>query len=241
MAPSSKKNVKQTPPPAKEDAPPAIEVNGDWSLKRTGWITTIVGEFGESILTAPPLTIVEGGDIQPFEQAELNALLDADALVDSPDPELSYTAGVNTMAIDHSTSMTPHVPAVEARVKELKSHLVSPNSSCPFTVDVAVTWGKKAKVRWGKLVRVSPEQITDAALWKVGERIEAGADDDEKDGLRRMLLSATCRYFPKLDNSDKRYYHSLNLRESKKAEARAVGLATRQVVCDVWSLTSAKK
>lgn len=237
--PSKRGGVRQ-PPPTKDEAPPVIEVNGEWTLKRNGWIATIVGAFGEGIQTTPPLTTAEGGYIQPFDQIALNDMLADDHAADVQNPTLSYTAGVNIMSLDHSVSMTPHVPVVENRVKELKSHIATP-SSCPFTIDVAVTWGKKAKVPWGKLVRVSPEQVTDAILWKVAERIEAGADDNEKEGWKRMVLSATCRFFPKLDNSDKRYYHGLNVRESKKAEARAVGLTTIQVICDVWSFKVRKE
>ena len=93
----------------------------------------------------------------------------------------------------------------------------------------------------GKFLRISAEESQDVLLWWVAERIDQGADDSELHGWRRMLMSAPGRIFVKLDNEDDRYFHSLQLREARKAEGHSTRQTALQVSCDVWSFKERKE
>ena len=128
-----------------------VNVNGPWIIKRQQWIDNIVGQFGDEILSQPPLTIAAGGHIAPFEVASL-AKIAAEGKVDS------YTAGVNIMAIKHFECVNPHVPIYESKVRDLKNTVLQGSATvCPFVIDIAVTWRLKQDPPWGQLHRVSPE------------------------------------------------------------------------------------
>ena len=127
-----------------------VNVNGPWLIKRQKWIDTIAGKFGEGILTQAPLTIDEGGHVAPFEAESLVKIINEAAVE-------CYSAGVNIMALKHMSSVNPHVPICESKVRDLKKAVLARPSVCPFTIDVAVTWRPKQQPPWGQLSRVSPE------------------------------------------------------------------------------------
>ena len=138
------------------------------------------------------------------------------------------------MAFDHGSNQSPHVPICKRRVQELKDTSLLTPGPCPFTFHIVINWRNK-DVPFGKLIRVSPIEMQDALLWRVAERIKAGAPDDEVSKWKKTLMSVTCRFFANLDNDDSRYFHSLQLRELRQAEGAACKLSTIQVVCDVWT------
>ena len=120
------------------------------------------------------------------------------------------------------------------RVQDFKNTSLVTPGPCPFTFDIVINWRNK-DVPFGKLIRVSPIEMQDALLWRVAERILAGASADEVSKWKTTLMSVTCRFFANLDNDDSRYFHSLQLRELRQAEGAACKLSTIQVVCDVWT------
>ena len=55
------------------------------------------------------------------------------------------------------------------------------------------------------------------------------------------MMSAPGRVFVKMDNEDQRYFHSLQLRETKRAEGYSTSQTALQVACDVWSFKGRKE
>ena len=235
--PAKKKT--RTGPAAAKQVPQndVIDVNAAWAAKRQLWLENIALKFGQDICTSPPVA----GHIDPFTQEAYTEFLDRDGNNAVADKELYFTAGCNVMAIDHSVSMTPHVPVSESKVAMLKDH-IQPRSFTS-TIDVAVTWSKRTKtVPWGKLIRISPEQQTDALLWKFSDRLDdEKISDEEKEAWKQTLLCVTCRYFCRLDNLDKRYYHQLFFREQARTVSAAVAFSTLGMICDVWSFKVRKE
>jgi len=85
----------------------------------------------------------------------------------------------------------------------------------------------------GGLLRLSPEETQHALILKVARRIEEGAEQDELDEWKKIMLSATGRFI-RADTFDDQYFCVTNARRRFRDAAAAIVHLTSQIVCDIW-------
>jgi hypothetical protein len=215
---AKKKAVPATVAVAAAAAPPsdvvaACHQNAAWLAEVQQAINVIVGKFGADIMTAPPLSIADGGYLAPYDEPQFN--------VSSGE----YFCGVNIFSAQPLMSLTPNVPIMDIAVKELKPDMPTMSPS----IHVAAT-GRNTS----PLLRVSPEEPVHAVLLRIAERIGQTCSDEELSGWRSTLLSWPCKFVKGLDTDDSRYFYNLNLRESAKMTAKAIGHTASQVIIDIY-------
>ena len=134
---------------------------------------------------------------------------------------------------------------MEARVRDLKEQLGrGPSALQRLRFDIAISWNAAAVIKglpYGKMVLVSPHETMDAVLWQCSERL--GSDDIMEDEVKEWLrvIRSSKFNFLKLDSDDAKYFHSLQMREDKKAEAQALDLNVLQQCLDVWVFKKRKE
>ena len=129
------------------------------------------------------------GFVEPFSNAAFDAALE-DASIRG-DTTVQYTCGINLMWVDLLVSCIPDVPMSKRRVTEFGSGL-KPGVRLDPPLVVAVTFDRAAHMPRGGLLRISPNEITDALLFKIVERLEAKASATELAEWERMLRSVPC-------------------------------------------------
>ena len=89
------------------------------------------------------------------------------------------------------------------------------------------------------MVRIHPEEPHQGLLVKVGERIAAGADEEELNQWKVCILSASGRYIwaPTFDDQ---YFWVTNARRRFGDSAKMVLHVASQICCDIWMFKTRK-
>ena len=91
---------------------------------------------------------------------------------------MSYMCGVNVMWHNPLVSPMPWVPLYKSRVMELVKDL-APGQFTHGLVLVA-NFSKGANLSRGGRIRVSPDEWAHGVIFKIAERLQAGASDEER-------------------------------------------------------------
>ena len=119
--------------------------------------------------------------------------------------ESVYVCGGNLFWLDLHYNITPNVPIIDDKVKDIRTQELSAGpKQFPIAIDVNITFANK--IPMGKLEQLSAIEISDAILWHISERIDHGAPTEELKRWRRMCLSMTFR-FMKRTSDDAKYKH----------------------------------
>ena len=100
---------------------------------------------------------------------------------------ISYTCGLNFVWHDPLVSPMPWVPLYKSRVMELVKDL-APGQFTHGLVLVA-NFSKGTNLSRGGCIRVGPDEWAHGVIFKIAERLQAGASDEERKGWTRSLLS----------------------------------------------------
>ena len=148
--------------------------------------------------------------------------------------EKCYVAAGNMWWLDHMWCATPGVPMSIDRVKELGKFQFQRGptflilnvhvyvDSCEFDV----------LARKGSLWRISPEENTDAVIFHVSDRIDAGATDEELIRWKTIFLSV-CFRFESLGGEDETYWRAMELRQMQSSVDDAVRRTAMQTCYEV--------
>jgi hypothetical protein len=127
--------------------------------------------------------------------------------------EKTYVAACNFWWVNHLWSPTPGVPLNPKRVQAF-AEMLFPNGPrhLSFMVHVAVDSSEDDVLsRKGSLLRVSPEELLHSVIFKVAERIDDNADDEELGSYRRVMLSVCFKF--ELCGAEDYYWCAYNLRQ----------------------------
>ena len=177
------------------------------------------------------------GFVEPFSNTGCDAALE-DASIRG-DTTVQYTCGINLMWVDLLVSCTPDVPMSKRRVTEFGSGLKPGVRLDPHLV-VAVTFDRAAHMPRGGLLRISPNEITDALLFKIVERLEAKASATELAEWERVLRSVPCTFVIR-PSMEKLFAESNTLRNRLANQARVVTFSARQAIYNIVSFKAAKE
>ena len=120
MAPKKQKSKTQ----ARATSDDIVTVNAEYNETRRGWITVIVNRYDESILTAAPLTVAQGGYIDALDPQIIKTFANKAGAITKGE---CVTASCNFTALDHHDNQSPHVPMSKKRVQGHKNTaLVTP-------------------------------------------------------------------------------------------------------------------
>ncbi|CAK0854596.1 unnamed protein product [Prorocentrum cordatum] len=145
-------------------------------------------------------TIGEDNDVSshiaPFDKADCRIALQSRSI---------YDCGFNAFHLLLKSSMSKSVPINEHAVLEFaKANFVDSNDVFPSMIHTAVEKDTDdVESLFGKLPVLSPEEPRHAFLFKLAERISAGADHDEIMGWQQMARSVTVRIHVMENNNDR--------------------------------------
>ncbi|CAE7282755.1 unnamed protein product, partial [Symbiodinium sp. CCMP2592] len=114
-----------------------------------------------------------------------------------------------------------NVPVAETALMECKDKIFNFRwekgtlKNYPFEISIAVMDTSPLDHPAG-LLRVSPEEYEQAFLLWMAEKLDSGADDTDKEAMKRLLTSIPFR-FHVLASEDARFFHMANLREVVKS------------------------
>ena len=128
-------------------------------------------------------------------------------------------------------SPMPWVPLDKARVCQLSRDLAPGLLKQGLVVDAHCADGKS--LPRGSLTRLSPDEVAHAVVFKIAERLEAGASIDEKKQWLRMLLSCPMafRYAP---GPERHYAEANSLRQDIMGTSAVVRHSARQLVYNIY-------
>ena len=170
MMPTSAKEAPRKPKKASARQKDAIdpisggEQNIAWLGRRQKWIESLCKYFGERLTPqSPALPIVLPtnsdllpGRLAPFDEKGFKQRCASEGNKSSS----SVTYGGNLLWID-PLCVSPTVPVMDARVKDLKDYWKKPESP-DIVFDISVTWSVNSeKPPYGKMTLVSPTEPLD--------------------------------------------------------------------------------
>ena len=207
------------------------DCNNAWFARRAQWLRTIAEKYPDfAEWTVLPLLNEEDPFMTGF-QSPIDAAVLKQEMKEAKKPGgFAYGCGGSFGMFDLQPCLTPSVPILESKVKELKESIKLDGSQLPFTLDAAMeTKTSQFKV----FQKASPDEMYDAVLWAFSDVIENGKAADIKKFLR-TLRSIPLRIYL-LPTWDKKYAHTHNLRTSILNVAAAVEQTCIQEVADVAS------
>ena len=225
-------------PPAKrtkiavaEDAPP---INVEY-LKEVSAIIMQCTKRWPDLINQLPLPVkdwsaksgVPIGFIEPYSAAAFDNSMKA---CSDMKRGLEYTCGVNMFWFAQLQSATPHVPVSKQRVVAAAMSLDLDRAVDP-PLTANIDWTSGDKLPRGGMLRVSPEEIPHALLFRAKIAFDDG-DEQALDKIRRLFLSTPCK-FVKLSGGDEIFAEANSLRARVGNIARVVTLSARQVAYNI--------
>ena len=217
-----------------EPAPLPASVSGantDYLAKVQGWIHTILAnEIVAGCEGAQPLTISDGGHLQPFDESSFTTAMSM-ASTDQGSLPQTYKCGGIFFWVNHLWNPVPGVSISERSVNSIIGRHVQegPPAKLPHAVHVAVTDGNCNIMTFkGHMRAVSPCEFAHAALKACHRDIVNGKGDQVMRQWRAAFLS-TEFVFVRLEENQLSM-HAFQLREDRLAEGMQVGWTAMQRV-----------
>ena len=127
----------------------------------------------------------------------------------------SYLAGGNIFWLDLAFNLQAGIPTSASSIDLLREQFFqSPPTVFPEKVTVGLLTTECPSKSFGKLVRISPEEIVYAFLLAAEKDIKEHTGDDERALKRRACALATPIEFVVCSNIDDRFWRSVDLRET---------------------------
>ena len=236
MAPKKKQRA-QADADAAAAAPAEPAVNDAYLAELNAAILTIKSEW-KDIETLDPLPLTPEspnalfGYVAPWDSEVFDGQLKKDG------KHLQYQCGVNMFWLNPMVSVTPFVPISKNRVLEQAAALSPGLISPPLVADAS--WAKGSALPRGSVLRVSPDELYHAVMFKVAQRINEKAPSGELRDWKRTLLSAPC-CFKRFDSEDAKFAAANSIRNELGGVARAVTHSARQTVYNIWGFKARKE
>ena len=149
-----------------------------------------------------------------------------------------YEAAYNFFAACHTSSPQKGVPFNVAKVRWLQDKFFkTARLDLPSTVIVALRTDESPEDSFGSLMLLSPPEICHAFLLSVADQVRCIVSDDDLRRWRACALTTTFR-FEVIDNSMKRCWRSLQIREDSGLYGDAVKRTAIQRGYDVMEIKS---
>lgn len=186
-------------------------INNDWTARRQGWLLNILTNpvFADAdnqealVMTAD--NVNDRGYMEPFRMPALKKMVADEVSGHTSTDESVYVCGGNLFWLDLHYNITPNVPILEDKVKDIITlELTAGPKQFPTAIDVNINFVNKLPM--GKCEQISAIEISDALLWHISTRIDAGANEEELKRWRRMCLSMPFR-FMRRTSDDAKYKH----------------------------------
>ena len=181
-------------------------------------------EVFESVASMKPLPIGEGGTEAPF---------DGKAFKSAIDREGSYkSAGSFWWVRQHRCAGGfAKVPINQSAIDNLSSyHFTSVPAKFPSDIVVAVD--SDSTIEFGKLDRLSPDELEHAFIFAIARQIDAGATNEELLAWRRVSLTVTIS-FEQIENETERLWRAVRLREQLTANFQNMARTALQRIYEV--------
>jgi len=209
--------------------PASMSINSDHYVKlQAAYLAILDLDIMADIICTPPLTINEGGHVEPFHpdvfKTKMTAILarreelKAQGLSQQEQRRMEdlsggYISGANLLWLNPFASPTPGVPLSARSLKEVTAqYFARPVDRFPGTVRVAVVntteWDPTKR---GWMLTISPEEKMHALLLRIYEDIQ-NQDMAVMEVWKRCLLSAVFEFFP-VKNSNQIWLKAANNRE----------------------------
>ena len=218
--------------------------NAGYLLKLQTAITTIKNTWPDiQMLEALPTSGDTGhegmvGFIAPFNPAAYDQMFVKSDDGDTPGPVSDYMCGVNFFWQNMLQSVLSYVPIYETRVQELQKNITP--GLFKFGIVLCASFPTASQLPRGDCLRVSPDEWAHAIVFKIAERLDAGAGDSEMKEWKRAVLSTPCTW-KRLDTEDERYAEANSLRLDIAGKSRAVVHTPRQMVFNVYGFKLTKE
>ena len=178
------------------------------------------------------------GFIAPFNPAAYDQMFVKSDDGDTPGPVSDYMCGVNFFWQNMLQSVLSYVPIYETRVQELQKNITI--GLFKFGIVLCASFPTASQLPRGDCLRVSPDEWAHAIVFKIAERLDAGAGDSEMKEWKRAVLSTPCTW-KRLDTEDERYAEANSLRLDIAGKSRAVVHTPRQMVFNVYGFKLTKE
>ncbi len=224
-------NPEEEPSPAPKCAPPALQVVTE-SPSIRGVTESPPSRMGlngahyESLLEAmaflkslPAFDLVEfmapsvidefsdqSAHIAPFDAKQCAAALKSVG---------TYVAGGNLFWVDCIFNVTPGVPLGTASLRQLKErYFKEPTKVFPDKITIGVFAGEEPDQLFGRLVRISPEEVIHVFLLAAAEDLKAHPDDMDRALIWRSCALSVPMEFTVCASAEARHWQAINLRET---------------------------
>ena len=188
------------------------------------------------IVAADPMHITSD-DANSSSQAAFDSRSFTNAMKSS---HKSYTAGINAFWIDMLWSATPGVPVRMSGIQQMASTTFKFPTKLP-PVHIAIqSVDSNVLVQKGSLLRVSPEELTSAAVFAIARDIKNNESDEVRLSWKSVVLDTTA-VFHLLPTSSDRYWYALQQRETISTIHKAAYRTALQRVYEVSRLMKKMK
>ena len=213
------------------------KVNMDYLARVTEAVNVIKNKWPDIAERDPlPLSSATGltGFLAPYDPEVFDTHLARDSA------SMAYQCGVNLFWISPQQSVTPYIPISESRVMELAASVHPKAGIFKYTITVAATFNNGASIPRGDVLRISPDEVAHAFIFRVAQRITANAPEAELTELLRTMLSMpVC--FKRLDSDDKKLAEAYSIRNETIGMARGITHNARQTVYNIWGFKCRKE
>ena len=233
MAPAKKKQRTEkavTPAEAVPTAAAVVPVNKDYVVELQSALNVIQTAW-PGIESMDPLPEMGAGGQEGLHGflAPFNASVYDTRYAEGAD--MAYTCGVNFFWQNPVMSPMPWVPLYKERVMDMVKDLTP--GLLKHTLVFTASFDKGKDLPKGGCVRLSPDEVVHGVVFKVAERIAAGASAAERKQWLRTLLSVPC-VFKRLGGSeDAQYAEANSLRQDIMGTSRSVTHTARQLIYNV--------
>ena len=163
---------KQKTAAASADAPAASSQvagsDGNVNMEYLGKVTEAVNVIKRNwpnIAEMDPLPLKSDtgptGFLAPYDPEVFDGHLAHDA------SSMAYTCGANLFWISPLQSVTPYIPICESRVLELAETVHPQTGIFRYTITVAATFNTGASLPRGDVLRISPDEVVHAFIFRV--------------------------------------------------------------------------
>ncbi|CAK0907973.1 unnamed protein product, partial [Prorocentrum cordatum] len=169
------------------------------------------------------------------------APFDAAAWKDCVKFKTDYKCAINFAWQDMQNHVLVNVPINVRKINNLVDFYFQTPAQIPIEITLAVDKDEEDPLqRKGKLVRLSPAEMKDAAIIAVERDVSNGADDEVIKQWKRVLLSATGVFFA-AEHDDDRHFKANQIRENFGENFATMRLSALQRVCDIAEFQARKE
>ena len=171
------------------------------------------------MMTARPQAIDAGAD---DVDCGYKAVFDSEEFAVAIRKKGCYESAYNIFCLNWRWSASKTVPYKMRLATACKDHFFkTPRTDAPLKFHVALGEGDDPESMFGTLLSLSPLEPLHALAFAVDEHTAAGMDDEQFRTRRSLMLSVTV-CFERIENVEKRFWRSLQLRENTTEMGEAV-------------------